>query len=195
MSLIVAITGASGVIYGIRLLEVLNQKRIETHLIVSNIASKLIEYETGKTISKIKKLASKIYDVNDLAALPSTGSFKVDGMVIIPCSFKTLSAIAHGYADNLITRAADVMLKQSRPLILVPRETPLNLIHLENLVQAKKAGAIILPAMPAFYFRPKSIDAMVDFIVGKVLEILNIPHDLYQPWRGKIEHKDISPGA
>jgi len=184
MHLIVAITGCSGVIYGVRLLEACRKLGIETDLIVSQAAEKLLELELGKTIKDIRKLATRNYSQDDLAAPLASGSVKTDGMVIAPCSMKTLGAIASGIADNLITRAADVTLKEGRPLVLVPRETPLNLIHLENMVRLKLAGATILPAMPGFYHKPKEISELIDFIVGKILDVLGVEHKLYRRWQG-----------
>ena len=184
MHLIVAITGCSGVIYGVRLLEACRKLGIETDLIVSQAAEKLLELELDKTIKDIRKLATRNYSQDDLAAPLASGSVKTDGMVIAPCSMKTLGAIASGIADNLITRAADVTLKEGRPLVLVPRETPLNLIHLENMVKLKRAGATILPAMPGFYHKPKEISELIDFIVGRILDVLGVEHKLYQRWQG-----------
>ena len=184
MHLIVAITGCSGVIYGVRLLEACRKLGIETDLIVSQAAEKLLELELGKNIKDIRKLATRNYSQDDLEAPLASGSVKTDGMVIAPCSMKTLGAIASGIADNLITRAADVTLKEGRPLVLVPRETPLNLIHLENMVRLKLAGATILPAMPGFYYKPKEISELIDFIVGRILDVLGVEHKLYRRWQG-----------
>ncbi len=184
MKIAVAITGASGVQYGIRLLEVLKSyEDVESHCIISENAGQLIEMESNRTLKEIRKLASHFYDEKDLTAPIASGSFELDAMVVIPCSMKTLAAIANGLADNLITRAADVCLKEGRTLILVPRETPLSLVHLENMLRAKKAGAVILPASPAFYIKPEKIDDLVDFIVGRVLDILKIKHSLYRRWK------------
>ena len=184
MHLVIAITGCSGVVYGVRLLEACRKLGIETDLIVSQAAEKLLELELGKTIKDIRKLATRNYPQDDLAAPLASGSVKTDGMVIAPCSMKTLGAIASGIADNLITRAADVTLKEGRPLVLVPRETPLNLIHLENMVKLKRAGATILPAMPGFYYKPKEISELIDFIVGRILDVLGVEHKLYRRWQG-----------
>jgi len=184
MRLIIAITGASGVIYGKRILEVLQKKKIETHLIISKAAEKIVKHELETTKKDIEKLASHVYSVDDLTAPIASGSFKTDAMIIIPCSMKTLAGIAHGYADNLILRVADVMLKEKRKLILIPRETPLNAVHISNMLElAKLEGVTIIPAMPAFYHKPATISEIVDFVVGKILDILNIEHALYKRWK------------
>ena len=183
MRLIVAITGASGVIYGKRLIEVLKEKGVEVHLILSKSAKIVVEHELGD-LNAFEKKADFVYDSEDIKAPPTSGSFKVDGMIVIPATMKTVAAIASGYADNLIARAADVQIKERRPLILVPRETPLNAIHLDNMASLSRLGVVILPAMPAFYHRPSTIGDLVDFIVGKVLDQLGLEHDLYSPWKG-----------
>jgi 4-hydroxy-3-polyprenylbenzoate decarboxylase len=182
MRLIVAITGASGVIYGMRLLKVLQEKNVETHLIISKAAEKVVEHELEKAKEDIEKLATHTYNVDDWGAPVVSGSFKTDGMIIIPCSMKTLAGVAHGYSDNLVLRAADVTLKEKRTLVLVPRETPLNVVHLHNMLVLAKQGVTILPAMPAYYHKPKHIDDLVDFVVGKVLDLLGINHALYKRW-------------
>lgn len=179
-----AITGASGVVYGKRLLEVFREKRVETHLVVSRAAEKLIKHELGLTKKDFEKLATRSYDVDDLSAPLMSGSFKTDGMVIIPCSMKTLAGIAHGFADNLILRAADVTLKEKRRLVVVPRETPISVIHLRNLLQAAELGVFVVPAMPAFYHKPEKIGDLVDFVVGRVLDCLCIEHKLFKRWSG-----------
>ncbi len=185
MRLVVAITGASGVVYGKRLLEVLKDKKIETHLIISKAAEKVTEHELETSKDDIEKLAVHSYDVDDLRAPMVSGSYKTDAMIIIPCSMKTLAGIAHGYSDNLILRTADVMLKEKRKLILVPRETPLNVIHLRNMLELAKQGVTIVPAMPAYYHKPNNINDLVDYVVGKVLDCLEIDHELYERWLGK----------
>lgn len=185
MKVIVGISGASGVIYGVRILEVLSELNVETHLIITDTAVEIAKAECGLSREEIVKLADKCYDVEDLTAPVSSGSFPHDGMVIIPCSMKTLSGIATGYASNLLLRAADVTLKERRKLILVPRETPLNIIHIRNMLTLAEAGAIILPAMPAFYGKPKSIGDLVNYIVGRVLDHLGISHNLYERWRAQ----------
>lgn len=180
--LILAMTGASGAIYGVRLLEVLKDRSVEVHLILSLWAEKTIALETEYRVEDVKKLARRCYDVEDLCAPISSGSFPVKGMVVIPCSMKTLGGIVHGVSENLILRAADVMLKEKRKLILVPRESPLSLIHLRNMTLAAEAGAVILPPMPGFYFKPKSIQDLIDHLVGKVLDLLEIDHRLFPRW-------------
>lgn len=182
MRLIVAITGASGVNYGRRLLEVLHKKNVETHLIISQTAKKVIKHELDVAEKDVENLADCVYEADDWGSPVVSGSFQNDGMVIIPCSMKTLAGIAHGYSDNVILRAADVMLKEKRKLVLVPRETPLNAIHLRNMLELAENGVHIVPAMPAYYHKPKSIDDLVGFVVGKVLDILGIEHMLYRRW-------------
>jgi len=182
MRLIVGISGATGSIYGLRMLEILKEKEIETHLIVSSTSKKIILEETSYSLKKVERLASFIYENEDLHASISSGSFKVEGMVIIPCSIKTLSGIAHSYNQNLMTRAADVTLKERRKLILIVRETPLHQGHLELMLKITQMGGIILPPMPAFYFNPKTIDDLVNQTVGKVLDLLGINHHLFERW-------------
>jgi len=183
MKLVLAITGASGVIYGKRLLEVLRNKNVDTHLVISQAAERIIAHELGITKKSLENLANHVYEVNDWSSPLVSGSFKTDAMVIAPCSMKTLAGIANGFAENVILRAADVTLKEKRKLILVPRETPLNSIHLRNMLDLAKQGAIIVPAMPAYYHKPKSIEALVDFVVGRILDLLEIEHNLYQRWQ------------
>ncbi len=182
MKVVVAITGASGVVYGLRLVEVLKELGIETHCVVSKIAKRLIEHEVGG----YDLSGMTVYSEDELEAPPSSGSALFDAMVVIPCSMKTLASIASGMASNLITRSADVMIKEGRRLVLVPRETPLSPIHLENMLRLSRAGVTILPAMPAFYQKPKGLDDMVDFIVGKTLDSLGIKNDLYQRWGERV---------
>ena len=180
--IIIAITGASGVIYGVELLKALKQLNIETGLLISNPAKLVMEYELKESIDEIKSLADHYFESEEIDSSVNSGSFKFDSAVIIPCSMKTVSAIANGYASNSITRLADVALKERRPLVLVPRETPLRDVHLENMLRISKEGGIILPAMPAFYHDPKDISDMTDFIVGKVLDILKIDNDMFKRW-------------
>lgn len=181
--IVIGFSGASGIIYGIRLLEILHSINIQTYLIISEWAKKNIEIETDKTLEYVKSLSSVNYDNFKLDASVSSGSFLHDGMVIVPCSMKSLSSIANGYDDTLISRAASVTLKESRKLIIVPRETPLSRIHLENMIKLQEAGAIILPAMPGFYHKPLTIDEIVDHLVGKILDQLKIEHDLFKRWK------------
>ncbi|MEM0322336.1 MAG: UbiX family flavin prenyltransferase [Thermoprotei archaeon] len=190
MKLVVGLSGGSGIVYGVRFLQVLRELNIETHLIFTAAAKKTLVLETDYSVSQVEALATRVYGVSDISAAPSSGSFKTDGMVVIPCSMKTLAGIASGYADNLLLRAADVTLKERRPLILVLRETPLNIIHLENMLRAARAGAIIAPAMPAFYHRPKTIDDLLDHQIGKVLDLLGIEHNLFERWEGPQQRKE-----
>lgn len=183
MKIVVGISGASGVIYGIRLLEELMKVEAETHLIISSIAKEIIEHETDYSVNDVEKLADYVHNENDLSAIVNSGSFKFDTAIIIPCSMKTLSAISNGYGDKVITRVADVTLKEQRQLIIVPRETPLRTVHLENMVKISKEGAIILPAMPGFYHKPQTIDDQINFIIGKIFDIMNIDNNLFTKWK------------
>jgi 4-hydroxy-3-polyprenylbenzoate decarboxylase len=185
MRLVVGITGATGAIYGIRLLEVLTKMGHQTELVISSWGKKTIELETRYSLPQVISLADTYHENHNLAASIASGSYKVDGTVIAPCSMKTLASIARGYSENLISRAGDVALKERRKLILVPRETPLNLIHLENMRLAAMAGAILLPPVPSFYQRPKTLDDIINQTVGKILDSLNIPHELYRRWTGE----------
>jgi 4-hydroxy-3-polyprenylbenzoate decarboxylase len=185
--LVVGISGASGAIYGIRLLEVLRPlAEIETHLVLSGGARRTIELETDVHVPDVEALADRVYRLNDIAAAISSGSFKTVGMVVMPCSMKTLSGIANSYGDNLLLRAADVVLKDRRRLVLVVRETPLHLGHLRLMVQATEMGAVIMPPLPAFYHRPHTLDDIINQTVNRVLDMLDIelPHDLFQRWQG-----------
>lgn len=184
MRVVVAMTGASGAAYGKGLLEELRKRKIETHLIVSEAGAKVIHHELGISKKEIERLASHAYDVNDLSAPLVSGSFRTDAMVVIPCSMKTLAGIASGFSTNLILRAADVALKEGRKLILVPRETPLSVVHLRNMLTLARQGVVILPAMPGFYHNPKTIESLIDFIVGRVMDALGIETDLYERWKG-----------
>lgn len=181
--IIVAISGASGSMLGIRLLEELKKLGLETHLIVSEPAIQIMKYETGKGISDLKKLVSKIHDNSDFFAPVASGSFKTDGMVIIPCSMKTLAGVASGFSDNLILRAADVCLKERRKLVLVTREMPLSAIHTDNMARVSRAGGIILPPVLSFYSKPKDINDMTNHVLGKVLDSLGIESDIYNRWK------------
>lgn len=181
--IVVGMTGASGAILGIRLLQELRRADVETHLICSDWAARTIELETDTTFEAVCALADAVYANQDLAATVSSGSFHTDGMVVIPCSMKSLAAIANGFSCNLIARAADVTLKERRKLLLVPRETPLSSIHLRNMLSLSQDGTIILPPSIAFYSRPETLEDAVNHMVGKVLDMLEIPHALYTPWR------------
>jgi flavin prenyltransferase len=183
IKIIVGITGSSGVIYGIKLLYFLKKSEIETHIVLSKWAEKNIEIETDESVVEVKKLASFEYKENDMAASISSGSFKTDGMIIIPCSMKTLASIANGYDDNLISRAASVTIKENRKLVIVPRETPLSQIHLSNMLKLAKIGVTILPAMPGFYHRPKTINDLILHIVGKTLDQFEINNEVFKRWK------------
>ncbi len=184
--LIVALTGATGAIYGVRILELLAPlPDWETHLIVSNAGLINLYHELGMKRRQLQALTDVYYDVNDIAAAIASGAFKVEGMVIAPCSMKTLAAVAHGFGDNLITRAADVTLKERRPLVLVPRETPLNLAHLRNMVSVTEMGGIIFPPLPAFYGREKALPELIDESVGRILSFFGIEiQGLVEVWEG-----------
>lgn len=182
LRLVVGISGASGVIYGLRTLEILHSLKIETHVVVSQWGEKNIEIETDKTIEYVRSLATAFYGNDSLAAPISSGSFLHSGMVIVPCSMKTLASIANGYDETLISRAAGVTLKESRLLVVVPRETPLSRIHLQNMLKLAEAGAVILPAMPGFYHKPTSLQDMVDHLVGKIIDQFNIRNNLSRRW-------------
>ncbi len=190
MRLIIAITGASGVIYGIRVLEVLKKLRVDTHLIITEWGAKNIEIETDSTVDYVKSLATRFYEEDNMAAPISSGSFKVDGMIVIPCSTKTLASIANALDDSLVSRAASVCIKEQRKLVLVPREAPLSKIHLENMTKLASTNAVILPAMPGFYHKPKTIDDLINHLVGKTLDQFNIEHNLFKRW-GEGYQKEI----
>ena len=176
--ILVAITGATGVLIAIKLLKVLKEKNISTELIISKAAELVLNTETELGISDISDLASKTYEINDLEAPPASGSHKLDAMIIVPCTMKTLAAIAHGYANNLITRAADVNIKEKRKLILIVRESPLSAIHLENMLKLAKLGVVIAPPVPSYYVKPKSVDELIDYTVGRILDQIDIESDI-----------------
>jgi 4-hydroxy-3-polyprenylbenzoate decarboxylase len=182
MRLIIGMTGASGVVYGIELLRFLKIKGVETHLVLTQAARAVIKSETKMTTEDVVALVTNHYEIDDMTAPIASGGFEVDGMIVIPCSMKSLAGMTHGYADNLLLRAADVTLKEKRLLIVVPRETPLSVIHLKNMVDLAKAGAVLLPAMPAWYHKPENLQDIVDHLVGKILDILGIRHELYRKW-------------
>jgi len=183
--LVVGITGASAPHLAIHLLEALRRLgTVETHLVISGAAARTLEIETGRRPAEVAALADVWHRRGDIAAAIASGSFPTMGMAVVPCSMKTLAGIAHGYSDDLLTRAADVCLKERRPLVLVARETPLSLVHLRNMVAATEAGATVLPPMPAFYQQPRSIEDLLAHLTGKVLDQFGIAHDLYPRWRG-----------
>lgn len=195
MEIVVGISGASGVQYGIRLLQALQEKGCITHLVITDSARKIMEIETDFQPEDVERLASHVYAPRDFAAPIASGSHLIDAMVVIPCSMGTLSGIACGSSDTLITRSADVCLKEKRRLVLVPRETPLSLIQLRNMVAASEAGAVILPACPAFYSQPRSLDELVDVLVGRVLDLLGIENDLYKRWSGNSQKEMVKGNA
>ena len=184
MRLVVGMTGATGAVLGIRFLQALRALQVETHLVLSQWARATIEMETGYSVREVHALADHVYGAKDQAAAISSGSFRTDGMVVIPCSMKTLAGIRAGYGEGLITRAADVTIKEHRPLVLVPRETPLNAIHLENMLALAKMGVTIFPPVPAFYNRPESVGDLVDYIVGRVLDQFGLELPGMARWNG-----------
>ena len=190
MRLIVGMSGASGVIYGVRLLEALKKESdAETHLILSDSAKININLETEWSVKDVQALADHVHSNRDIAATIASGSFQTAGMIVVPCAIKTLSAIANSYADSLIVRAADVILKERRRLVLVPRETPLHTGHCELLYKASQLGAIIAPPMPAHYIKPQSIDDLVNHHVGRILDLFDIDSDFVKRWQGLREAK------
>ena len=189
MRLIIGMSGASGLIYGIRLLEVLHRESsVETHLVMTPSARMNIAIETAWSVDDVKALADHVHSVRDIAASIASGSFRTDGMIVAPCSIKTLSAIANSYADNLLVRAADVVLKERRRLVLIPRETPLHSGHLRLMLQASEMGAILAPPDPAMYIKPKSIDDLVNHHVGRVLDLFGLDVGIVQRWKGNDLH-------
>ncbi len=181
--LVIGITGASGSIYGIRLLEAINGK-VETHLVITQTAKEIIAIETSYDIDSVIGMASFVHDNKDLMSPISSGSFRTDGMVIIPCSIKSLSAIANSYTESLLSRAADVTLKECRKLVLSVRETPFHTGHLKLMIKITENGGVIIPPIPAFYHKPETIDDLVDHTVGKILDFFDIEHSLYKRWEG-----------
>lgn len=193
MKLIVGISGATGVIYGIRMLQTLKACQIESHLVLTDSAKRTIEMETAFTVKEVEKLADYAYDNRDIGASISSGSFKTDGMIIAPCAIKSLSALANSYNDSLLVRAADVVLKERRKLVVIPRETPLHLGHLKLLTSVAEMGAVILPPMPAYYHLPKTIDDIINQTVGKALDQFNVNHYLFKRWEGGEALQKIHP--
>ena len=189
MRLVVGMSGASGAIYGLRILEVLRDLGIETHLVMSDSAKRTIVYETDRRIDEVKQLATHVHELNDVGACISSGSFKHDGMVIAPRSIKTLSALAQPFNTNLLIRAADVTLKERRKLVLMVRETPLHLGHLRLMTHVTETGAVVLPPLPAFYHRPKTLEDIIDQSVNKALDQLGVEAELFHRWTGNEERE------
>lgn len=188
--IVIGITGASGSIYGIRMIEALRCLSVETHVVISKSAHKTIKYETDYTLEQIKNLSDYFYDPSDIGASISSGSFLVQGMVIAPCSIKTLSSIAHSFNDNLITRAADVQLKEKRKLVIMLRETPLHLGHIRLMQSIAEMGGVILPPIPSFYHNPTSINDIVNHSIGKALDQFGIEAELFKRWTG-LDSKEV----
>ena len=189
--IIICISGASGAIFGIRLLEVLQAvPMLETHVVISKWGQQTLEHETSWSAKDVRELADVAYAAGEISAAVSSGSFRTDGMVIVPCSMRTLGCIANGYGDSLIHRAADVVLKERRRLIVVPRETPLSEIHLENMLRLARMGVTILPSDPAFYAHPKTIADLVDHTVARILDQLDVESDLIKRWDGAMQRRD-----
>ena len=182
--LIVGITGATGTIFGVRLLQMLHGSGVETHMVMSKWAARTLIHETQHTVEQVEALASRNYPLGDQGAAISSGSFVTLGMVVVPCSMRTLAAIANGMADNLIHRAADVILKERRKLVLVVRESPLHDIHLENMLKLSRMGVVILPPVPAFYNHPQSLDDMINHVTMRVLDQFDIHLDVMNRWDG-----------
>jgi 4-hydroxy-3-polyprenylbenzoate decarboxylase len=192
--IVIGISGATGAIYGIRTLEVLKEAGAETHLILSKAAKRTILMETKCTVDYVESLASFVYDVEDIGAAVASGSFVTEGMLVVPCAIKSLSAIANSYNDNLLIRAADVTLKEARRLVLVVRETPLHKGHLQLMLRAAEMGAVILPPTPAFYHLPESVQQIVDQTVGKALDMFGVEHNLFRRWGHESRNKPLLIG-
>jgi len=186
--IIVGITGATGAVFGVRLLEALAAAGVETHLVLSRWGQQTVEHEMGLTLAELRERASVVHASSNMAATVSSGSFRTEGMVIAPCSMRTAAAIAHGYGESLVHRAADVVLKERRRLVLVPRETPLSEVHLENLLKLARMGVAIVPPMPAFYNKPATVDDIIDHIVARVLDQFDIDAAFAKRWDGKMSH-------
>jgi len=182
--IIIGISGASGVIYGVELLRLILNRGYETHLIITDVGKKNIEYETDYKVCDVEKMADYVYDNNDITSSLASGSFITTGMIIAPCSIKTLSGIANSYADNLLIRVADVALKERRKLILMVRETPLHIGHLHLMLLASELGALILPPVPSFYHKPEKIEDIIHQTIGKMFDYFGIQHDLFKRWEG-----------
>jgi len=189
--MIIGISGASGIIYGVRLLEILKQQGIETHLVVTKAGEMTRSYETNLSMQQLRSLADVWYPINDVGAAISSGSFRTMGMIIAPCSIRTMSEIAHGITSNLLTRAADVILKERRRLVLMLRETPLTMSHIKNMLAVTQSGGIIAPPVPAFYIRPQTIEDLVDHTVGRVLDLFDIEMEGLQRWKETPKLEDV----
>ena len=181
--IVVGITGASGSVYAVRLIDVFREQGIEVHAVITDSGQRVLDYECGVTMEELSQRVDVLYPNTDVGAAIASGSFRMDAMVVLPCSMKTAGAIANGVTDDLLTRAADVTLKEGRRLLLVPRETPMHEIHLENLLRLARAGAVIMPAAPGFYHRPETLDDLVNMMVGKILDRLGIEAELFTRWR------------
>lgn len=184
MKVIVGITGASGSVYGLRLIEILKKQGHEVHLVITDSGMDVIKYECQERYQQVLEIADVLYDVHNVGAAIASGSFLAEAMVVVPCSMKTVACVANSISDNLLTRAADVMLKEGRRLVLVPRESPMHGGHLENLLKLSRLGAQILPASPGFYHLPATIDDLVDMMVGKICDSLGIENQLFKRWNG-----------
>ena len=193
--LIVGISGASGIVYGVRLLEALRPLAVETHLVMTRTADMTLAYETERKAAEVRALADVVHPIGDLGAAPSSGSFRTLGMVVAPCSIRSMSEIATGVTSNLLTRAADVTLKERRRLVLMVRETPLHTGHLRTMLALSEMGAVIAPPVPAFYTRPESIEAIVDQTVGRILDLFQIETGLVQRWDGPRPKRDSGPDS
>ena len=194
--LIIGMTGSTGAIFGVRFLEALKQAGdVESHLVISKWAQRTIEHETNYTVEQVRALASVVHSPGDMGATLSSGSFLTEGMVVVPCSMRTLAGIAHGYGEHLVHRAADVVLKEGRKLVLVARETPLSNIHLENMLKLSRMGVTMLPPMLAFYNHPKSIDDLVDHIVARALDQFGIAAPFAKRWKGEMQYRSAPTSA
>lgn len=191
MKIVVGISGATGAIYGIRTLQTLKACQVETHLVLTDSAKRTIEMETTFAVKDVEKMADYVHDNRDIGASIASGSFKTDGMLIAPCAIKSLSALANSYNDSLLVRAADVMLKEKRKLVVIPRETPLHTGHLKLMLAVAEMGAVLLPPMPAYYHMPKTIDDIINQTVGKALDQFNVEHNLFNRWQGGGEPRQV----
>lgn len=182
MKIVVGISGGSGAIYALGILQALRELGVESHLVVSNMGEYVVEHECGVSLDELKEMADFYYENYDLAAPIASGSFKIDGMIIVPCSMKTLASVAHGFSESLLTRCADVCIKDRRKLVLLPRETPLSSIHLENMLKLSNIGVTIMPPTPGFYNHPQDISDIVSSIIGRCLDQFDIEHNLLKRW-------------